>query len=340
MRKFGVGEAREWALENLRGVCGCVMPSFTPDLGGLNEAAIRHDVQRERELGFTGFLIVNECGTSDDEWQRFVEVCVDEAGDDLVTVVQAAGDNLAHNQAIVEHAGAAGVDLVMPSYPIGFYPEDGDEVVAYTRAVADASDMGVVVFAMNLWNFERLHSSGFKLDWLEQIVEKSAQVVAIKNEVGEPGVGGIAEVFRRFSGEVVVSDPLEMNAPAWASTFGMQWMGTSNYEYLGSSVPDYFALLQDCERFADAMDIYWQVHPARQASGALMKQSNAGTTLVHRLLWKYQGWLQGFNGGVVRSPHMRLSDEQMVRLRSAAVASGLDVTDDPDAAFFAGRIRA
>jgi dihydrodipicolinate synthase/N-acetylneuraminate lyase len=340
MSKFEPGEAREWALSSLRGVCGCVMPSFTADLGDLNEAAIRHDVQRERELGFTGFLIVNECGTSEPEWRRFVEICVDEAGDDLVTVVQAASDTLAHNQAIAEHASAAGVDLMMPSYPLGFYPEDGDEIVAYTRALAEAGAMGVVVFAMNLWNFERLHPSGFKLEWLEQIVEKTPQVVAIKNEVGEPGVGGIAEVFRRFTGQVIVSDPLEMNSPAWTSTHGMQWMGTSNYEYFGASVPDYFALLQDRDRFEDAMDIYWRIHPSRQATGALMKQANAGTTLVHRLLWKYQGWLQGFNGGPVRSPHMRLSDEQMGRLRSAAVASRLDVTDEPDAMFFQGRVRA
>jgi 4-hydroxy-tetrahydrodipicolinate synthase len=171
-------------------------------------------------------------------------------------------------------------------------------------------------------------------------VDKIPNVVAIKNEIGDPGVAGLSEVFRRFSDRVIVADPLEMNAPAWVTSYGMPWMGTSNYEYFGSAVPRYFQLLQDPATYAEAMDLYWQIHPARTATGSLMKEANGGTSLVHRLLWKYQGWLNGFNGGPVRSPHMRLHDRQMKLLRSAAVASGLDITDDEDALFFEGRLRA
>ncbi|GEL26940.1 hypothetical protein PSU4_58940 [Pseudonocardia sulfidoxydans NBRC 16205] len=340
MPKFAKGEARAWALENLRGVTGCVMPSFTPDLAALNEEAIRHDVRREIELGFNGFLIVSECGTSADELRRFVRICVEEAGDGSVTVMQASASTLAENVELVQFAEQAGVDLVLPSYPLGFYPQRADEVIGYTRALAEASSLGLVVFAMNLWNFTRLHPSGFAPAWLEEVVDTVPQVVAIKNEIGDPGVAGLADVFRRFTGRVLVSDPLEMNAPAWVQTFGMPWMGTSNYEYLGAKVPEYFDLLQEPAGYEKAMEIYWQLHPARTASGTLMKESNAGTSLVHRLLWKYQGWLQGFNGGPVRSPHMRLHDRQMQLLRKAATDSGLSVTDDEDAAFFAGRVPA
>ncbi|MFB7325006.1 dihydrodipicolinate synthase family protein [Streptomyces sp. NPDC056190] len=338
MAKFEAGSARSWAMERLRGVSGCVMPSFTPDQTALNEEAIRHDIRRERELGFTGFLIVGECGTTAEEFERFVEIAVDEAGDDMVTIVQAAAGTLAQNVALTAMAAGKGVDLVMPSYPIGFYPQDPAEIVAYTRAVAQASGMGVIVFAMNLWNFTRLHPSGFAPAWLEEIVDTIPNVVAIKNEMGDPGVAGLAEVFRRFSDRVLVSDPLEMNAPAWASTFGMPWMGTSNYEYFGDVVPRIHALAQDKGTADEAMALYWSVHPARAASSGLMKESNAGTSFVHRLLWKYQGWLQGFNGGPVRSPHSRLHDRQMQHLRSAALASGMAVTDDADALFFTGRV--
>jgi 4-hydroxy-tetrahydrodipicolinate synthase len=34
---------------------------------------------------------------------------------------------------------------------------------------------------------------------------------------------------------------------------------------------------------------------------------------------------------------MRLTDRQMRTLRTAAIASGLDVTDEPDTEFFLGR---
>lgn len=340
MSKFEPGQAREWAMTSLRGVAGCVMPSFTADQSRLNEAAIRHDVRRERELGFTGFLIVGENGTTQEELRRFIEIAVDEAGDSMVTIVQAAAGTLAENIEIVRFAADAGVDLVMPSYPTAFYPQHADEVVAYTRAVAEASHLGVIVFAMNLWNFTRLHPSGFAPDWLETIVDTVPNVVAIKNEIGDPGVAGLAEVFTRFSDRVLVADPLEMNAPAWTRTFGMPWMGTSNYEYFGSAVPEYFDVLQKPDGYDEAMRMYWRLHPARVATGSLMKEANSGTSLVHRLLWKYQGWLHGFNGGPVRSPHMRLHDRQMTQLRSAALAAGLPITEDEDAMFFAGRIPA
>lgn len=338
MAKFSPGEARMWALENLRGVSGCVMPSFTLDQSTLNEEAIRHDVRRERELGFTGFLIVGECGTTASEFERFVEICVDEAGDEIATIVQAAAGTLADNVALTQMAAEKGVDLVMPSYPIAFYPEKPDEIIDYTRAVAEASHLGVIVFAMNLWNFARLHPSGFDPSWLEEIVDTIPNVVAIKNEIGDPGVAGLAEVFRRFSGRVLVSDPLEMNAPAWATSFGMPWMGTSNYEYFGDRVPRIHHLAHDPATYEEAMGLYWSIHPARAASATLMKEANGGTSFVHRLLWKYQGWLQGFNGGAVRSPHTRLHDRQMNLLRSAARAAGMSITDDPDAEFFKGRI--
>lgn len=338
MSKFEPGSARTWAMESLRGVSGCVMPSFTADQSKLNEEAIRHDIRRESELGFTGFLLVGECGTTPEEYGRFMEIAVDEAGDDLVTIVQAAAGTLADNVALTTMAGEKGVDLVMPSYPITFYPQKPEEIIAYTRAIADASHMGLIVFAMNLWNFTRLHPSGFAPAWLEEMVETIPNVVAIKNEIGDPGVSGLAEVFRRFNDRVLVSDPLEMNAPAWITTYGMPWMGTSNYEYLGDTVPRIHQLAQDPAGVDEAMDLYWSVHPARAASGSLMKEANAGTSFVHRLLWKYQGWLHGFNGGAVRSPHTRLHDRQMQQLRSAALASGMQVTDEPDAHFFTGRI--
>jgi hypothetical protein len=197
--------------------------------------------------------------------------------------------------------------------------------------------MGLIVFAMNLWNFERLHPSGFASSWLDELIDTAPNIVAIKNEVAEPGVAGISEVFRRFKDRVLVADPLEMNSPAWTTTYGMPWMGTSNYEYFGAEVPRYFNMLQHPDRFDEAMETYWRIHPARQASGSLMKEANAGTVFVHRLLWKYQGWLQGFNGGPVRPPHMRLTDRQMRTLRTAAITSGMDITDEPDTEFFRGR---
>lgn len=337
MRSYESGEARDWARESLRGACGCVSPTFTSDLAGLNEAAVRHDVALAKEHGLSGLLIVSEGGTTQAEMAQFTEIVVDEAGDDLITVLQASQPTLADTVASVEHGAKAGVDLVMPSYPLYFNPASTDEVVAFTQAVADAGDVGVIIFAMDQWNFGRLHAAGFSVSLLEQMVDGIPQVVAIKNEVGGPGVGGIAAVFERFNGEVVVTDPLEFNAPAWIANYGMQFMGTSNYELMGPMVPRMFELLSDEATWEAGMELYWQLAPARRAHAAVCTPLVANSGLVPRMHWKYQGWLNGYNGGPIRQPHMRISAAQMKTLRSAMAASGLDLTDEPDELFYAGR---
>lgn len=337
MSKYERGEARAWALESLRGCCGCVSPTFTGDLSGLNEAAIRHDVALAKEHGLSGLLIVSEGGTTAEEMRRFTEIVVDEAGNDLVTVLQASQPTLADTVVSVEHGASVGVDLVMPSYPLYFNPPATDDVLAFTKAVADAGDIGVVVFAMDQWNFGRLHAAGFSVSLLEQMVDGIPQVVAIKNEVGGPGVGGIAAVFERFNGEVVVTDPLEFNAPAWIANYDMQFMGTSNYEVAGPVIPRMFELLSDEATWEKGMELYWQIAPARRAHAAVCTPLVANSGLVPRMHWKYQGWLNGYNGGPIRQPHMRVSAGQMATLRNAAVASGLDVTGDADELFYAGR---
>ena len=337
MSKYERGEARAWALESLRGCCGCVSPTFTSDLTGLNEAAIRHDVALAKEHGLKGLLIVSEGGTTPEEMRQFTEIVVDEAGDDLVTVLQASQPTLADTVASVEHGASVGVDLVMPSYPLYFNPPSTDDVFAFTKAVADAGDVGVIIFAMDQWNFGRLHAAGFSVSLLEQMVDGIPQVVAIKNEVGGPGVGGIAAVFERFTGEVVVTDPLEFNSPAWIANYDMQFMGTSNYEVAGPVIPQMFELLSDEATWEKGMELYWQIAPARRAHAAVCTPLVANSGLVPRMHWKYQGWLNGYNGGPIRQPHMRISAAQMATLRNAAVASGLDVTGDADEAFYAGR---
>lgn len=337
MTKYTRGEARAWALANLKGCAGCVQPTFTSDLSRLNEAAIRFDVAKEKEHGMAGVLIVSEAGTTLEEMDAFTRIVVDEAGDDLVTILQASQPTLETTLASTRAAAEAGVDLVMPSYPLYFNPPSTNDVFEFTRAVAEAGDLGVLVFAMDQWNFGRLHPAGFPVSLLERMVTEIPQVVGIKNEVGGPGVGGIAAVFERFNDEVVVTDPLEFNAPAWIRNYGMRFMGTSNYEWMGPQVPRMLELLSDPNSWDDGMAIYWQMAPARRAHAAVCTPLVANTGLVPRMHWKYQAWLNGYNGGPIRQPHMRISQAQMSTLRSAAVASGLDVTRDDDVLFYAGR---
>jgi hypothetical protein len=114
-------------------------------------------------------------------------------------------------------------------------------------------------------------------------------------------------------------------------------MGTSNYETFGPVVPQMFELLSDKATWDKGMELYWQIAPARRAHAAVCTPLVANSGLVPRMHWKYQGWLTGYNGGPIRQPHMRISAAQMATLRTAAVKSGLAVTQDDDELFYTGR---
>jgi 4-hydroxy-tetrahydrodipicolinate synthase len=314
-----------------------MLPTLNSSLTAVNEQAIRHDVRLEKELGFWGCLLVSECGTTNQEMRQVVDIAVDEARQiGLRTVMHGSFATLQDTIEMVRYAESAGVDLVLLSYPLTFYPRSEQEVYDFTRAVADNTGLGIILFAIHLWNFGRLHPSGFSPGLIGRLIEDVPNIVCVKNEIGQPGVGGIAEVFYRYRERVLVCDPLEQNAPAWVLTFGQPFMGTSNYEWMGGEVPRYVSLLQQ-GKVDEGMELYWRLHPARQAYAQLQAQYMPGASLVHRMVWKYQYWLNGFNGGPIRQPLPRINDHQMRTLRQALIRSGINPAPGEDYEFFIGR---
>jgi dihydrodipicolinate synthase/N-acetylneuraminate lyase len=335
--KYEKGDARSWARATLQGCCGCVMPTFTADVRGLNEAAIRHDVAHEKALGMRCILIVSEGGTTSAEMHRFIGICVDEAGEDLVTIVQASEPTFADMVEVMHYAEGAGVDLVLPSYPLTYHPMTLDQIFEDTKRLIDSTWLGVMIFAIDQWNFSRLHPAAFPISLLERLVEECPNLAGIKNEVGVPYAGGLVDVFEKFGSRVVVTDPFEHNAPIWIKHYGMRYLGTSNYEAMGDGVPRMLTLLSDPATWDEGMELYWKLAPVRRANSAVASATVTQTQLVPRAVWKYQGWLVGFNGGPLRAPQQRITAAQMGVLRAAANAAGLQVTSDPDELFWVGR---
>ena len=353
MAEYTKKEAREWARANMRGVANVVIPTFTQDMSGVNERATRHDIRKEIEYGFWGTLLVSETATTFEEYARFSEWAADEARGRLRLIHHSSFNSLEESIRAVKRAEAAGVDLVLLSYPPGFYPQGQDDIFEYTRAFCEATSLGVMLFPVPLWGFERLHPAGMAPETIARIVKEIPNIVAIKAEGGMPTIAGFVEAHHRFSKDVVVTYPVEdqglmlaslvpmqFTYPVedqglmLASLVPMQFMGTSNSEYYGGMVPRIFGLIQNGQ-FEEAMKYYWQIHPARmvnQAQNAIM-----GANFVHRMLWKYQGWLNGFNGGPLRAPTMRLTHNQMRALRQGLAAAGIEPTGDGDEKFFIGR---
>jgi 4-hydroxy-tetrahydrodipicolinate synthase len=264
----------------MRGVCNVVMPTFTSDLRRLNPEAIRHDLRRSVTLGFWGSLLASECGATLDEIKQFIEIAAaaKPAGHHLV--LHGSFDSLDDIVAMCRFAEAHGCDAVLLSYPLTFYPRTADEIVEYHAAVSRATGLGIIVFAIGFWGFRRLHPSAFPPDALVKMAHLDT-VIALKYECGQPGTGGMVEVQKKLGHLMVITDPFEQNSPAWVDAYKMQWMGTSYYNYLADRVPRYFRLMHE-GRWDEAMEIYWAVHPCREAYQAL-RQTVSGAALVHRL---------------------------------------------------------
>ena len=115
----------------------------------------------------------------------------------------------------------------------------------------------------------------------------------------------------------------------------LQFMGTSNYEMYGDTLPKLFNKMKE-GKYEEVYEQYWKLQPARQTVGKLMASSD-GAGLVNRMLWKYAAWLNGFSGGPLRQPTMKINQSQMSAIRQALIASGIEVTKDDDSQFFVGR---
>ncbi len=333
MADYLKSEAREWARARLRGCANVIIPSYSADLKTLNEQAIRHDVRRCIELGFTGSLLVSEVNVTLEEYRRFAEWAHDEADGRLQLVHHASFNTLEEN---VEAAKltAPFTDYVLLSYPANFYPQSEEDVFSYTEAFCRNSELGVMLFVVPLWNFGRLHPADISPRLLRRMVDEIPNVIAIKAE-GARNTGGIIDVYRQLKDDVIVTTPLEREIIPLMALADFQYTGTSNTEYYGDSVPRMFEFASSGDMDA-AMEVYWRIQPARAANAAV-GQITQTTGFINRMQWKFQGWLNGMNGGPLRQPTMKVPDRTMAILRRGLIDSGLPCEQADNAEFFVGR---
>jgi 4-hydroxy-tetrahydrodipicolinate synthase len=335
MPEYNRSSARHWARQNLKGLVSVTIPSFTSDLRRLNETAVRHDIGLNVANGFSGTLLVSEVVISLAEYARFCAVANECAAGRIHIVYHAAFSTLADNIEGARLAQANGASLALLTHPPSFYAESEEDIYAHTRAFCDSTDLAVMLFPLPTWGFGRIHSSDIPVPLLQRLIDDCPNIVAIKAEGGYPNIMSYVECHRQFSEKVVVSCPIEGDMIPLSQIMPVQYSATSNTEYYGALMPRIFGLLQS-RQYDEATKLYWQIHPARRAN-ASAAATWAATGLINRLQWKYQAWLNGYNGGALRHPTMRVSDEMMRLLRQGLTKSGLPVTESADREFLIGR---
>jgi 4-hydroxy-tetrahydrodipicolinate synthase len=326
-------DLKAWARDHLRGVENTTFPSFTSDLETLDEDGIRHDVRQGIAHGFFSTMCALETGLTVEEAKRFVEVSVDEAGDDILVTVSLILNNFDENMELLEHSEKVGADGVLLGYPPTFHPSDKEEVYDVTRRFCDATDMHVTLYPSPHFPFSRFHNSGFPLDVLDRLADLD-NVVAIK--VGDLGL--FADAHRIAGDRVLVGCPVERYAPLLVQGFDMQWMGAGCYEVFQSPdkpyLVDYFDKLQRGEDAA-AMEIYWNLAPMRN----IFEEQFNKTVMTGTYNWhqqKFYQWCVGGNGGLTRQPAMKLHQWEADTIKMGFYAIGISPRDNMEE-FFVGR---
>lgn len=332
-------ERKQWARDALRGVENTTMPSFTPDLRELDEEGIRWDVRQAKAHGFFSTMCAVETGLTVEESKRFLEIVCDEAGDDLLVSFTLLNDSFEQSLDLLEHGERVGCSHVLLGYPQTFRPSGPDEIVEVTARLAEATNLGFVLYASDKFDFVRFHPSHIPFEAYDRIAQLPNSV-GLKVGFGDPAM--TFEALRRYGDKLLVNvgSPWHMGLfPLMRREYGVQWFGGGAWEFWQSPdrpyVVEYYDLVMS-GRLDQAMQLYFHMLPATMIAMREGIGRGGDSGMYHWPMGKYISWSVGGNGGLMREPAMRLTASQMEMRKSALRAIGIEARE-PDAEFFIGR---
>ena len=332
---------KEWAREALRGLENAIMPSFTPDLRELDEEGIRWDVRQAIAHGFFSTMCACETGLTLEENKRFLEIVCDEAAGRILVSLTLLLDSFADILELLTHAEKVGASHALMAYPHTFRPGSPDAIVDATRMVSEHTNLGLVMYATDKFDFVRFHPSHVPFEAYDKIADLP-NVVSLKVGFGDPAM--TFECFERFGRKVLVNvgTPwLTGLFPLLRRRYDAQWFGGGSWELWQSPEKPYLVeyyrhvIRGEIDK---ARSIYWRVAPANMLAAREGISRGGDIGMYHWPMAKYISWSVGGNGGLTRQPAMRLTAMQMQGRKMALRAIGIEPRE-PDEEFFVGRAR-
>lgn len=332
---------KEWASEALRGIENATLPSFTPDLRQLDEEGIRWDVRAAIRHGFFSTMCACETGLTLEENKRFIEIVCDEAKGKILVSFTLMFDSVEDNLAMLEYAESVGASHCLMAYPQTFRPENPEEIVRLSEVYSESTNLGLVMYATDKFDFVRFHPSQVPFDAYDRIADLP-NVVSLKVGFGDPAM--TFEAFERFGDRVQVNvgTPWLLGLfPLLRKRYGAQWFGGGSWEVWQSPehplLVEYYNHVVNGE-FDQARSIYWRIAPANMMANRAGIARGGDIGMYHWPLGKYITWSVGGNGGLTRQPAMSLTAEMMQGRKMALRAIGIEPREN-DEEFFIGRAR-
>ncbi|WP_233839448.1 dihydrodipicolinate synthase family protein [Paraburkholderia sp. ZP32-5] len=179
-----------------------VFPAVTTKLkddGSLDHDAIRKGLNRLIENGVGGVVMMGMVGEnaqlSPEEKRTVLKLAVETVAGRVPVISGLAETNTASAEQFAKDAQAIGVQGLMV-FPGLTYRSDDRETVAYYRAIARATNVGIMVY-----NNPRGYGVDMRPDLLEQLKDE-ANIVAIKEETYD--TTRVTDLFNRFGDRFVV----------------------------------------------------------------------------------------------------------------------------------------
>lgn len=294
-------EAKAWARETLRGHIVTTTTPFHDDLS-IDDQGLRDNVDHLLKLPCVGGVYVNSVfqeasALTRAERRRVAEIVIDQVHGRVPVVAVVSGNAVGDAIAMALDAQEVGADVLM-LWPPTFGHRTTEGVLAYSREIARAVDIGICVYSSGLSEF------GFRLTakMLLELAEID-QVCGVKE--ASLSLSTYLETLATVGGRMVVSCPLD---EYWAvgrtllpSVAPDVLLGTSRPLYLETETAAYLHEVREAVNSGDAV----RMEPAVAAVVRLANQLHtkfleSGTHNI--ALAKAVSGLRGLATGPVRPP--------------------------------------
>ena len=316
--KYGRGEAKEFARENLRGVWAATLTPFARGDLRVDEAGWRSNLRHwYRDLGIRGLFVNGKQGEfyamTVAERKRTAELAIEAAGKDRGVMVSCSDQSLDTVVELAKHAQAAGADYIVVHTPLLYFgAHSPDTLFEYYRYLSEQVDI-----ALTLWN--QPPDCGYTLE--PEVCLRIAElpnVVAIKYSVPRETY---ARLTRMSAGKLIVSTS---NEEEWlANILELNWQ-----VYL-CSTPPYLMQTKGDRRMEQYTELAMRGQAEKAAAvqkslapvrHALKSSRPNGKAAAHQKYWQE---LLGQAGGPVRRPLLDLTQEEKAATRAAFESCGL-----------------
>jgi 4-hydroxy-tetrahydrodipicolinate synthase len=314
--KYSKTEAKDYARENMRGICADALNPFNEDLS-LNEPGLRANIRHWiDDLDIQGLFIAGKQGEffsmSLDERKRNFEVAVDECNGNAGVIVSVSDQNINTALELAQHAEDCGAEYIVVHAPVlSFVHDRGEVLYQYYKAFCDRLDIGIA-----MWSHP---DSGYLMQPEECArIAELPNIVAIKYSVPR-------EMYVRLS--QMVGDKIQVSTSSED-----EWL--DNIEELGwqlylcSSPPyhmqtsndkrmDEYTRLAFAGKFDEARRVRDSLDPVREA---MLRSKPADKPQAFGKYWQE---LLGQVGGYVRPPMLELTAAEKAVIQEAFQSCGL-----------------